>query len=732
MTSYSERRLRRASSPSIFAPSRRRGVMLLIVTLVLVALTLSGAALLTLMKTESEATRTRGHEALVKSADRSAVVFLIGTLETSRDEQDKIGGLYNNPNYFCAAPLLTPQDGGEATSSFTVISPVLTDSKIEGLRYGLVDESTRLNLEAVLAWDQEQPGTGREALMKLPGMTQTAADSILDWIDPDEKTRANGAEAKYYADKKLPYSPRNAVPVFLEELLLARGVTRSQLYGSDESFTYNVDKLQKKNESTLGGSLFSVSPSNESEAESVPWKELITVFSAEKDVDPKGEARVDLNGSDLQFLYQELELCLGDDLAKFAVLYRQYGPETTSEEDSSNDRNSRRGNANSTMRRSGYNASRTDTSASDESNLTQGSLKEAQLDYTVQPTTNLKSPLDLVGARVVVGNVVYESPIKDSRSSDAAEKLFQLLDYTSTNDSTTIIGRVNVNAAPRAVLTALPGLTSTDVQKIIDGRPDPSKALPSDYRHASWLYTKGLVDLSTMRNLFNKTTARGDVYRGQIVGFLNSSTETSRADVVVDGTTEPPRQVFYKDLTTLGKGFSDSVLTGVSNTALETSTDDQDLTDVNRALGVFEVENESRTGYSFGGTTGGVDSTFCGGTNSSSTEDPFAAVDLGVGKSPFSSARKQNATNGATPESNVPNETDADGASNANGTNISGTNVSVADEPDETVALPEPAPEESRKQKLLNALRSQREARQAIYDVSGDSKEQTTDDGESE
>lgn len=63
----------------------RRGVMLLIVTLVLTALTLSGAALLTLMKTEQEATFTRGREELVRGVARSAVVYLSACVETESD-----------------------------------------------------------------------------------------------------------------------------------------------------------------------------------------------------------------------------------------------------------------------------------------------------------------------------------------------------------------------------------------------------------------------------------------------------------------------------------------------------------------------------------------------------------------------------------------------------------------------------------------------------------------------
>lgn len=552
----------------------RRGVMLLIVTLVLAALTLSGAALLTLMKTEHSATATRGRKELVRGAARSAVVYLAGCLEESRDEIERNGGLYDNARLFRAVPLLTREEGGADASRFTILSPKLEDSRVEGIRYGLVDESSRLNLQAVVEWDKEKPGAGRAALMKLPGMTAIAADSILDWIDADEQPRQYGAEARYYADANLPYSPRNATPVFLEELLLARGVTRTQLYGSDEDFTYNAEDAPRDDGSLArGGSLLTTeSDASAREAFAVPWFELTTVFSAEKDADPQGEARVFLNDDNLGFLYEELAPRVGANLAKFVVLYRQYGAADEKRDDAA--------------------ASQTEQKSAPVA----GDLSRAALDFGVRATTTFKTPLDLVGARVAVGNVEYASPIRDVRDSDNAKRLMTFLDYASTSESTTIVGRVNVNAASRPVLSALPGLAAADAQRIIEDRPDPTKPLPDDYRHASWLYTKGIVNLAQMKELYGKTTARGDVYRGQVVAFLDSSDEIERAEVVVDGAAEPPRQVFYKDLSTLGKGFSDATLLGGFVSDDDSANEGVSALDWKDASGLVELERES-SGY---------------------------------------------------------------------------------------------------------------------------------------
>ncbi|MFN9977053.1 MAG: hypothetical protein ACK58T_44850, partial [Phycisphaerae bacterium] len=51
----------------------------------------------------------------------------------------------------------------------------------EVIRFGLQNESSRINLHELLRWDQLNPGAGRKALMRLPGIDETIADSIMDW-----------------------------------------------------------------------------------------------------------------------------------------------------------------------------------------------------------------------------------------------------------------------------------------------------------------------------------------------------------------------------------------------------------------------------------------------------------------------------------------------------------------------------------------------------------------------
>jgi len=56
-------------------------------------------------------------------------------------------------------------------------------------------------------------------------------DSILDWRDPDDFYRVNGAENDYYQSLKEPYYCKNGNLDSIEELLLIRGVTPDLFYG---------------------------------------------------------------------------------------------------------------------------------------------------------------------------------------------------------------------------------------------------------------------------------------------------------------------------------------------------------------------------------------------------------------------------------------------------------------------------------------------------------------------
>ncbi|MDO5581121.1 MAG: type II secretion system protein GspK [Planctomycetia bacterium] len=493
-------------TPSCRSRRKEKGILLFIVSVIILILALGGVSLLLLMRTEHEAALLRSEELQLTGSVRSAVALIKQIVDLPPDQKKEKGGICDNPALFRNIAIANSQNGPDTSVSFTIFAPRFNKEKIEGIRFGLVNESTKLNLGALLRWDRESPGTGKKILMKLPGITASEADSILDWIDPDENPRDQGAESVWYESQKRPYRPRNALPVFLEELLLVRDIERKQLFGSNENRLFDLAaKSESDNDFTLPAG------ENGENEEAIPWNQLLTVFSAEKDLDPNGEPRIDLNEKNLEFLHGELVRRLDPDLANFIIHYRQYGP-------------SKKQNAPAT------------TSAQ----------KTEKPNFNLPGKFLFRTPLDLVGSAVLLPNGTrWDSPIPDEEQN--AQKLMHFLDFASVGESALFFGRININESSRIVLECIPGLTDADVQRILSERPGPDQYGSENFRHSAWIYTKKIVDLEKMKDLWSKTTSGGDVYRAEIIASLANRGSGIRAEVVVDSTVNPPRQAFYKE-----------------------------------------------------------------------------------------------------------------------------------------------------------------------------------------
>ncbi len=75
-------------------------------------------------------------------------------------------------------------------------------------------------------------------------------------------------------------------------------------------------------------------------------------------------------------------------------------------------------------------------------------------------------------------------------------------------------------------------------------------------RNVAWLLRNNVVNLSTFKRILPFVTAQGNVFRAQIVAFVSPRGPVKRAEVVIDGTRRPARQVYWKELTGLGAGFN--------------------------------------------------------------------------------------------------------------------------------------------------------------------------------
>ena len=185
-----------------------------------------------LMLAHHEAAVMTGRQAQARSLVDSGVTAVQLFLSQAEADRNSRAASSTIPSNFApcrgARTTTIPTTAAASASSRPTWTATATSTAI---RYGLEDESTRLNLNVLLILDKQVAGSGRTLLMGLPGMTEDVADAILDWLDPDDEPRELGCEVEYYSGLSPPYAPKNGPVDTVEELLLVRGVTPQLLFG---------------------------------------------------------------------------------------------------------------------------------------------------------------------------------------------------------------------------------------------------------------------------------------------------------------------------------------------------------------------------------------------------------------------------------------------------------------------------------------------------------------------
>ncbi len=542
----------------------QRTASVLVLTLVVVALlTLGAAAFFERMFAEHQASRAHGRQLQARHLAESGVEYIKAVLMQEPAVITESGGLYANLTLFQGILLMDdPVDAFRGR--FTAVAPdITTDGYYGGVRFGLENESSRLNLNIVLLADAGREDGARSMLMTLPGMTESIADAILDWIDSDDQPRMLGAERDYYSSLDPPYAPRNGPLGSIEELLLVREVTPALLFGADLNRNTQVDAVEQPL-TAIDNADNSLGVLNRG------WAAYLTLDSAETSLRSNGKPKIDVNKDDLKELHKELVDALGTEMANFIIAYRQGGV---------------------------YEGEGTGQAAS-----------EIKLDFTQPGREKLKTVLDLIGVRTRIptqgqggqndggqstqGN---QAPMSESAPSSPSDEqnpgkgggddsdgqgdksrivveaafpedgsmksyLTKLIDNLSVNAEETIPGRLNVNQAPRRLLAGVPGLNAAHIDQIIANRDVTLGQRQPEQTHETWLLTEDVVDLKQMKKLMPFITTGGSVYRAQVIGFFDAEGPTDRLEIVIDATQTPPTVRRRWELRDLGQGYSSEVL----------------------------------------------------------------------------------------------------------------------------------------------------------------------------
>lgn len=508
----------------------RRGIILVAVLVVVVLLALAAYQYSDLMLAEYQAS-LNAHRAYQARAFADSGVHYAAAMIANRAELN--GNIFDNADAFRDIQV----GGGDVkrlSGRFMLLAAADEDSSSAG-RNGVTDETGKINVNAFMKRDP----TGKllyDALLKLPNVTTEIAAKIVDWLDADNETRQDGAESDYYSGLSPPYRCKNGPLDSLDELLLV--VTREVLYGND----LNRNGIQDPGEGADDGGF------------SRGLSAYLTVYSRELNADTQGQALTYINESDLAAFYEKVSAELGDDMAKFMVMYRQYGASTGSNQSqqSTNQAGPKRGKG----AKGGGGGTVT----------IQGKLTEWTPDFTKKDgLKKISSMFDLIDAEVSISTkvtlngkdqdakVVYTSPLKET--AQRRELLPKLFDSVTIYEESDIPARVNVNTAPREVLAALPDLTEADVQAILAQRPKLSATEPASeiYATPAWLMTEANLKADTLKKLEKTITTKSQVYHVQAIGYFDDGGPAARVEAVIDAPPSGrPRIIMWRDLSELG------------------------------------------------------------------------------------------------------------------------------------------------------------------------------------
>jgi general secretion pathway protein K len=200
----------------------RAGIALVIVMISITVLAILAGGFAYSMKVETRLARNGNNETQLEWLGRSGVEYARWILA----EQMRIP----NEPYDALNQVWAGGPGGPGLTNSPLID-VQTEVHLgDGLfTWKITDLERKANINIA-----DEP-TLQQALMLIgvdPGEMSPIIGSILDWIDPDDRTHVEGAEDDFYQGLNPPYYAKNGPLDDLSELLLVRDVTPELYWGA--------------------------------------------------------------------------------------------------------------------------------------------------------------------------------------------------------------------------------------------------------------------------------------------------------------------------------------------------------------------------------------------------------------------------------------------------------------------------------------------------------------------
>ncbi len=527
---------------------RRRGMALLVVMVIVTLVALAAYGFNQQMTDAYRSSQLQIERSQARLTAMSAIEALRLPLEQPRGT--RLAWHRDAPETFAAVPLnqnSNATEDDESQWSFSVLSPANPSEAASQMetpgtwRFGLTNESAKINLMVLGQWARAEPGQATKALMNLPGMDLGMAQALMRAYDINDTPPA---AATSLSDRVGAFASENATGIGGDSSSdgndaaqwtrkWARGWT-----GGDWDQNYRLDSLEL---SLTGEQISPVQPSSIDSppaAATLAWRDYLTFDSGQKNESLSGRPRVFLNGSDLQKLHQDLLAIWPADWANFVIAVRQFGIRQK--------QSSRGGGA---------------------------MIPAAQWtpDFSIPAAVQIASSMELVGANVEIPQskakpLPIRSPFSDE-FGDRSNYVRSLVDDVTVHPSPVIVGQVDVMEAPRPVLLGVPAMTAEIADQIIERRAAPFGSVSSNGTGASrdtiaWLFVENVVDLPTFLKLQPWITVGGDCYHAQIVAFRDPFSPTFRCTVTLDGSTPHVAVRNFRQWNAWGRGFTIDELRG--------------------------------------------------------------------------------------------------------------------------------------------------------------------------
>jgi general secretion pathway protein K len=209
--------------------SSERGIALIIVMIVIVVLAILAGGFAYSMKVETRLARSSSFDAELDNLGRSGVEYARWVLGEQVRNPDPEQRMYSGLDQRWA--------GGPRNTNEPLVHVEQTIEMAQGetFTWRIKDMESKFNL-SVIRDERFSPVLQRalEMLGADPIQTTDIVESYLDWVDPDDNKRMQGAESEFYINLNpaAPYVAKNGLMDDVSELLLLRGMTPEIYFGA--------------------------------------------------------------------------------------------------------------------------------------------------------------------------------------------------------------------------------------------------------------------------------------------------------------------------------------------------------------------------------------------------------------------------------------------------------------------------------------------------------------------